>query len=32
VRWERRMAGRSTPSAVPCALRRAPDGAWRLAW
>jgi hypothetical protein len=32
VRWERRLAGRSTPSAVTCALRRGPRGEWRLTW
>jgi hypothetical protein len=31
IRWERRLAGRSTASAVPCQLRRGVDG-WTLCW
>ena len=31
IRWERRLAGRSTASAVPCQLRRTEDG-WTLWW
>jgi hypothetical protein len=31
IRWERRLAGRSTASAVPCQLRSAGDG-WTLCW
>jgi hypothetical protein len=31
IRWERRLAGRSTASAVPCQLRRGDDG-WTLCW
>lgn len=31
IRWERRLAGRSTASAVPCQLRRTDDG-WTLWW
>jgi hypothetical protein len=31
IRWERRLAGRSTASAVPCQLRRSDDG-WTLCW
>jgi hypothetical protein len=32
IRWERRLAGRSSPAAVPCSLRRGGDGHWTLAW
>lgn len=32
IRWERRLAGRSTPSAVRCNLRRGGDRRWTLAW
>lgn len=31
IRWERRLAGRSTASAAPCRLRRIGDG-WALSW
>jgi hypothetical protein len=31
IRWERRLAGRSTASAAPCQLRRT-DGGWTLCW
>jgi hypothetical protein len=32
IRWERRLAGHSSPAAVACSLRRDGDGGWRLAW
>jgi hypothetical protein len=32
VRWERRLAGRSTPIAAPCLLRRGVNGFWALSW
>jgi hypothetical protein len=31
IRWERRLAGRSTASAVPCQLRRS-GNVWTLCW
>jgi hypothetical protein len=32
LRWERRLAGRSTPVPTPGTLRRGPGGDWRLSW
>jgi hypothetical protein len=32
VRWERRLAGRSTPVPTPGTLWRGPGGDWRLSW